>query len=333
MTGAAQRRRPGRAPYWVLGAHGQLAQEFLRVLGSQARGFDRGESRQLGDALSASGRPLPGSDARPQPDQREGGSNKRWPCHLELGDAAALERHLAAASPQVVINAAAFNQVDLAETRRQQALAANFTGPAQLARAAERHGFTLVHFSTDYVFGGDGLARPRTEADPPQPVNFYGYSKLLGEEAVLRSGARTLVARVAHLYGGESLSPGRANLVQRFLERARTGQPIQVTRGQMLNPTSVTDVVAAVLELLLRGAAGLFHLTGDGACTAEEFAAAVLQWSGLKAEIRLVERDQRAAPRAANTVLENRRLAAEGFPPMPHWRNSLAAYLKPRPNE
>lgn len=276
--------------YLVLGARGQLGQAFLKVLGSAARGVDRGE--------------------------------------LALSDSEAVERMLAAARPAVVINTAAFNQVDLAESRQQEALAANFQGPAQLAQAAARHGFTLVHFSTDYVFGGDSLTRPRIESDPPAPVNFYGYSKLMGEEAALRAGGNVLVARVAHLYGGESLTPGRANLVRRFVEQARAGQPLWVTRGQWLNPTSVTDVAAATLRLLEHGTTGLYHLTGAGACLTEEFARAVLQMAGLEAEIRTVERDTRPARRATNTALENWRLATEGFPPMPHWADSLPAYLQ-----
>ncbi|HUX66471.1 MAG TPA: NAD(P)-dependent oxidoreductase [Terriglobales bacterium] len=276
-------------PYVVLGAGGQLGQAFLQALGGQAVGLERAQ--------------------------------------LELGDAAALERALDPLAPEVVINTAAFNHVDLAEAQRQRALAANFLGPAQLARLARARGWRLLHFSTDYVFGGDGLARPRVESDPPAPVNFYGYSKLLGEEAVLRADPTALVARVAHLYGGPSLSPGRANLVQRFLEQARAGQPLWVTRGQTLNPTSVRDLVPASLRLLAAGAQGLFHLTGGGACDAEAFAREVLRLAGLEAEIRVVERDTRPAPRATYTVLENRRLADEGYPPLPPWRESLAAYV------
>ncbi|HVA63729.1 MAG TPA: NAD(P)-dependent oxidoreductase [Terriglobales bacterium] len=284
----AKRAQP---KYVVLGAGGQLGQAFLHALGARAVGLERAQ--------------------------------------LELGDAAALERTLDALEPEVVINTAAFNHVDLAETQRQRALAANFLGPAQLAGLAQARGWRLLHFSTDYVFGGDGggdgLARPRVESDAPAPVNFYGYSKLLGEEAVLRDDPTALVARVAHLYGGQSLSPGRANLVQRFLEQARAGQPLWVTRGQTLNPTSVRDLAPAALALLESGARGLFHLTGEGECGAEEFAREVLRLARLEAEVRVVERDIRPAPRALYTVLENRRLADEGFAPLPHWRDSLAA--------
>lgn len=282
----AKTRLAKRPNVVVLGAKGQLAQTFLAKLGSRATGWDRSQ--------------------------------------FDFAEPEALSQRLQAARPALVINCAAFNQVDLAETQRESALQANAAGPASLARAAAAQGFRLVHFSTDYVFGGDRLTRPRVEADPPAPVNFYGYSKLVGEEAVLREDRRALVLRVAHLFGGTSLSPGRANLVQRFLELARAGQPISVTEGQYLNPTEVHDIVAATLALVEGGETGLFHLTGEGECSAEEFVRATLELARLSTEIRRVERDNRPAPRARYTVLKNLRLGDRGYPPLRHWREALA---------
>ncbi|MGH9414886.1 MAG: SDR family oxidoreductase, partial [Terriglobales bacterium] len=183
------------------------------------------------------------------------------------------------------------------------------------------------HFSTDYVFGGDGLERARSENDAPAPVNFYGYSKLLGEQAVLRTSPQALVLRVANLYGGHSLSPGRVNLEQRFVELARAGQPIRIVRGQWLNPTSVRDIVPATLALLECGANGLFHLAGEGECGAGEFAREVCRRAGLRPKLHYVTGDERPARRAAMTVLANQRLARLGLPPLPHWRESLGLAL------
>ncbi|MGH9488286.1 MAG: SDR family oxidoreductase [Terriglobales bacterium] len=276
-----------RPEFVVLGARGRLAQEFLRVLGRRAAGLERAQ--------------------------------------LDIRDAAACARVLARLRPDVVVNCAAFNQVDLAETQHEQALTVNAAAPAHLAALAAGQDFRLVHFSSDYVFGGEGPRRPRRETDAPNPVNFYGYSKLLGEEAVLRSGAPALVLRVAHLYGGHSLAPGRQSLVERFLAQARVGQPITVVRGQVLNPTSVRDLVPAALTLLESGASGLFHLSGEGACSAAEFARTLCRLAGLSAKIRVVARDARPAPRAACTVLANARWNGAGLPALPGWRDSLAA--------
>jgi dTDP-4-dehydrorhamnose reductase len=281
---------PGGAEFVVVGARGQLGQAFLLTLGRRGLGFDRSQ--------------------------------------LTLGDAARTARVLRELRPRVVINCAACNQVDMAETRgRERALAANAVGPAQLAALAARHGFRLVHFSTDYVFGADGLRRPRTEKDEPAPLNFYGYSKLLGEQAVRAADPQALVLRVAHLYGGRSLSPGRENLVERFLALARAGRPIEATRDQYLNPTCVGDVVAATLKLVEQDASGLFHLTGEGECTVAEFARAVCRAAGVRAAIREVEADPRPAARPQYTVLANLRLAQLGFPLLPHWQVSLAQHI------
>ncbi len=272
----------------VLGARGQLGQAFLGHVGPAALGLDREQ--------------------------------------LELGDAAALERVLLPLGPRVVINASAYNDVDGAETHRRRALDANAGGPAQLARLARREGWRLVHFSTDYVFGGDGLNRPRTEADPPAPTNFYGYSKLLGEQGVLAADPTALVLRVAHLYGGPSLSPGRVSLADRFAGLARAGQPIIVTQGQWLNPTSVAEIVRRTLLLLERGQAGLFHCVG-GNCPVEDFVREILRLTGLTTIVRLAGQDARPARRALDTRLDNRRWHDLGLPPLPAWRDSLAAYL------
>ncbi len=274
--------------FLILGASGQLGQAFLRQLGDRAEPWLRSS------------------------------------CDLARPEAIALPEW----RPAAIINCAAFNDVDGAEAdHRDLAMAVNAEGPARLARLAADRAIPLLHFSTDYVFGGDALDRPRIETDPPAPVSHYGRSKLAGERAVLAIGGAALVVRVAHLYGGDSLAAGRVNLVRRWLERAHRGEPLLVTRGQHLNPTAVGPLVSACRQLLADGAAGLYHLAGAGGCTAEEFATALLRLAGVTTAIRLVELDDRPAPRARFTVLENRRWNHEGRPPLPPWPVSLTTYV------
>ena len=275
-------------PYVVLGAGGRLGGAFVTALGGEAVGLRRSEA--------------------------------------DFADAARLTATLRSLNPRIVINAAAYNLVDRAEEERREALAVNFSGPLGLAQLCRREGWGLVHFSTDYVFGDRPEHRPYVEDDPPAPATFYGFSKLMGEQAVLATWRQAMVLRVAHLIGGRSDNPQRQDLVERFLEQARTRGEVHVTSGQYLNPTAVADVVAATLELLRAGAAGLFHLTGGGQCTVAEFAAEVLRLSGRRAAIVTVD-DPRRTARPRYSVLDNRRLRGLGLAELPDWRQSLGPLL------
>ena len=271
-----------------------------------------GASGQLGGAFAASlgaaAAPLTRADA-------------------DFSDASALELLLRRLQPAAVINCAAHNQVDALESDIGPGLAANFFLPTTLARLAQRHGWKLVHFSTDYVFGAESERRtPYREEDRPAPVNRYGQSKLMGEQAVLTLAPRALVFRVAHLFG-ECPGSARKSLVTRFIERAQSGRPLLASDQQYLNPTRVGDIVPVVIALLRAGAQGLFHLTGEGQCSVAEFAAEVLRLAGQSARFE-DKMDPRPAPRAAYTVLENSRLHALGYPPLPHWQQALRAELR-----
>ena len=273
----------------VLGPTGQLGQTFLRHLGSSALGLGRDQ--------------------------------------IDFAQEGRLEAALQAAQPDVVINATAYNLVDLAETQRSEALAVNFAGPALLARICRRNGWPLLHYSTDYVFGEEGQERPYQEQDRPAPMNFYGLSKLMGEQAVLGLHPDALAFRVAHLFGGPAAA-NRQNLVLRFLQQAKNQQPLLASQRQWLNPTCVADIVTQSLAVLQSGRRGLYHLTGDGQCTAAEYAAEILRLAGVSGVIVEPGPEQRPARRPAYSVLDNRRLREEGLPPMPHWRDALRRYMQ-----
>ncbi|MHB8735647.1 MAG: SDR family oxidoreductase [Terriglobales bacterium] len=275
-------------PYVVLGAGGRLGGQFLVALRDRAVGLRHSEA--------------------------------------DLVDAARLEAVLLRLKPGVVINAAAYNFVDRAEEERAEALAVNFAGPHNLARLCQREGWRLVHFSTDYVFADRPERQPYSERDRPAPATFYGLSKLMGEQAVMAACQSALVLRVAHLYGGHTDNPLRLDLVQRFLEQARTQGVLQASQGQFLNPTAVQDVVAVTLALLETQATGLFHVTGGGQCSVKAFAAEVLRLGGKSATI-LETDDPRRTARPRYSVLDNQRLREVGLADLPDWRVSLQVLL------
>jgi dTDP-4-dehydrorhamnose reductase len=255
---------------------------------------------------------------------------------LDLADLAAVERTIAALDPEVVINAAAFNHVDDAEARADEAFRANALGPWALARATARRGALLVHFSTDYVF--DGLARePYGEDDPPAPLGVYGASKLAGER-LAATNPLSMVLRTSALYGEVGGGKGR-NFVETMLRLARERRTIRVVDDQRMSPTWADDLAAKTIELVLRWVStradellGLYHVTNAGDCSWFELATETLGLAGLDAAIEPISTAAYGAraPRPAYSVLARRRLERLGSDDLRPWRDALRDYLGQR---
>ena len=247
---------------------------------------------------------------------------------LDLTDAAAVKD--AVAGYDVVANAAAWTDVDGAETQEDAANAINGEAVRTLARACADSGARLLHPSTDYVFPGDAVA-PIAEDAPTAPINAYGRSKLLGEQAVLGLAPETgYVVRTAWLYGRHG-----KNFVATMLKLAEQREFVEVVEDQQGQPT--TTVALARQLLALGGAAldgrapaGVYHGTCSGATTWFGLARAAYELSGLDPErVRPITSDRfpRPAPRPAYSVLGHARWSAAGLEPMPQWRTALAEHL------
>ena len=237
--------------------------------------------------------------------------------------AAAFER----AKPTLLINCGAYTKVDLAEKETDQANAANAVGPGVLAGACRRHGAALVHFSTDYVFDGS-TRRPLRPDDPVGPQSAYGRSKLLGERAIQASPPpRWLIARTAWLYG-----PNGPNFVQTMVNVARAGKPLKVVNDQAGCPTYTFDLAAATLDLLDRGASGVWHVSNAGETTWFDFARAIFEEWGLtpdlqptsSAEWKATKPD--SAVRPGYSVFDLSPLQERLGRPMRPWRDALRDY-------
>jgi len=207
--------------------------------------------------------------------------------------------------PDIVINCAAYNAVDRAETEGDAAHAANVAGPAVVAAACRRTGASLVHFSTNFVFDGS-LDRPYVEADEPAPISAYGESKLAGERMVFGSGARVLVIRTAAVFGGPRSFP------RRILERATSADRIPVVGDQLINPTYARDLAEATLELVERDFTGIVHVVGGGCAGWDVFARAALEEFGVRTQVDSVptEAFPTAARRPRNGCLDTTRFHA-----------------------
>jgi len=227
-----------------------------------------------------------------------------------------------------VINCAAYNFVDKAESEPEAAFAVNAWGVRALATACRDLGCTLVHFSTDYVFGlEEGRNTPYQEDDAPGPVSVYGLSKLAGEYLVRSICPKHFVIRTCGLYGVWGSGGKGGNFVETMLRVAGQGKPLRVVADQICTPTYTVDLAVATASLIQTNRYGLAHLTSCGQTNWHEFARTIFELGGVKADLTPITTSEfgAAARRPACSVLGS----AKG-PPLRPWREALAAYLEER---
>src|SRR5262249_39719341 len=219
-----------------------------------------------------------------------------------------LRAALAEARPDVVINCAAYNFVDKAESEPAAAFAVTAGAVRDLARICCDIGCALVHFSTDYVFGLDETRQtPWAETDAPGPVSVYGLSKLAGEYLVRALCPRHFVVRTCGLYGVWGSGGKGGNFVETMLRFACQGKPLRVVADQTCPPTYPVDLADATSALLNPGRAGLYHVTNAGSCSWYEFARAIFGLEGLSPDVTPITSGEygAAARRPAYSVLAN----------------------------
>ena len=230
-----------------------------------------------------------------------------------------MEDVIARERPDVVFNCAAYNAVDRAETEKDAAFAVNADGPRNIAVACRRHGASMVHFSTNYVFDGS-TAEPYVESDEPSPLSAYGSSKAAGERYVLGVGTHVMVIRTAAVFGGRSGS----SFPEKILQRARSGEPVRVVSDQTVNPTYARDLAAAALELAEEGVAGIVHVVGRGCSSWDEVARVVLAESGVAAAVESISTAAFPAPARRP---QNGCLASIRFHELRPWQEAIREWV------
>lgn len=238
---------------------------------------------------------------------------------LDVTDAGAVASAVAEARPDVVINCAAYTDVDGAEAEPERAQLVNGEAAGVVAAAAPR----VVHVSTDYVFDGS-KTEPYLESDPVGPIGGYGRSKLAGERAVAAANPNHVIARTAWLFGVHG-----KNFVDTMLRVGAERGAAKVVDDQIGCPTYTGHLAAALLELAASEHTGVFHLAGGGRCSWYEFAGAIFERAGLAVDLEpcTTEEFPRPAPRPAWSVLGSERPEA---PRLPAWEEGLDAYLAER---
>ncbi|MCI0683622.1 MAG: dTDP-4-dehydrorhamnose reductase [Gemmataceae bacterium] len=238
-----------------------------------------------------------------------------------------------AARPAVVVNCAAYNAVDQAEKDVEGAFAVNAFAIRELALACRALDATLVHVSTNYVFGQDQSRRmPYEETDAPGPISAYAISKLAGEYFAQSFCPKHLVVRTTGLFGFPDRGGQPGNFVEKLIERARRGDKLRVVNDQELTPTAAADLAQAIVDLLRAGATGLYHFTNAGVCTWHQFACEALRLAGIDVEVEAVTSAAFAAParRPGYSVLACARYDGHNLPSRRSWQAALGEYMAKR---
>ncbi len=228
--------------------------------------------------------------------------------------------------PGIVVNCAAYTDVDGCESRPQWAHLVNALGPGLLAEVTRDLGAYLVHISTDYIFDGKkAVPSGYFEEDPASPQNVYGRTKWEGEQLVRQANPDHLILRTGWLYGINGRSFPRAILAQ-----ALKGGPLKVVQDQFGSPTWSRTLGSQMSTLIKAGVTGTVHVTAHGYCSWFDFACRLIQLAGMSVEIRPCTSAEfpRPAKRPANSILEKRRLMDLGLDRMNTWEEGLEQFVK-----
>jgi len=237
---------------------------------------------------------------------------------LDVADPGAVEEVLGAHAPDLVVNAAAYTNVDGCETEGDLAYAVNALGPRNLAQACGRLGSELLHVSTNYVFDGEA-DRPYEPFDLPNPISAYGRTKLAGEELVRGLTSRWYIVRSAGVYGRGH------NFVRTMLRLGAERDTLKVKDDEFISPTYARDLAEGIAEILEAGRYGLYHLTNAGSCSWYEFTREIFRLAGIEAEVVPIPASEYPLPaaRPANGVL-----SSLGSFELRRWEEALVDYLE-----
>lgn len=226
--------------------------------------------------------------------------------------------------PEAVIHAAAYTNVDLAETEQDAAFQINATGSRNIAVAAERVGAKLCYVSTDYVFDGNSPL-PYNEYDQTNPLGIYGKSKRAGEHVVQTLSTRYYIVRTSWLYGQYG-----HNFVKTMLRLSCDKDRLTVVHDQIGSPTYTVDLCHFLNELIQTEKYGIYHASNTGSCTWYEFAEAIFKESEISVQLHpcTTEEFPRPAPRPRYSVLDHMSIRTNNFQEFRHWNDALRAFLR-----
>jgi dTDP-4-dehydrorhamnose reductase len=242
---------------------------------------------------------------------------------LDITNLVAVKEYINEFKPDIVINPAAYTNVDGCESNEDLAFKVNSIGARNIARACEEVKAKLIHVSTDYVFPGNGQVAYR-EYDITNPASVYGKTKLLGEEYIKQFCSKYFIVRTAWLYGYNG-----KNFVKTIMKVAKERGHLDVVDDQRGNPTNAEDLVYHILKLVLTEEYGIYHCTGKGECSWYDFACKIVEYAGVECTVSPVTSEQfkRTAERPSYSSLDNMMLRCTVGDDMREWEEALKEFI------
>ena len=242
---------------------------------------------------------------------------------IDITDSKAVENLVAESRADGVIHCAAYTNVDLAESEKELCRKINVDGTLNIARSCRNHDIPLLFTSTDYVFSGEGNTPFETDSDKA-PCNFYGESKLGGENAVIENCDKYFILRISWVFGENG-----KNFVKTMLRLAETKSEINVVADQIGSPTYTKDLAVLICQMIKTDKYGVYHATNEGFCSWADFAEKIMEYSVLPVKINRISSDEykSAAVRPLNSRLSKKSLDKAGFCRLPDWQDALKRFL------
>lgn len=241
----------------------------------------------------------------------------------DITNEAQVENLIAESNADAVIHCAAYTNVDLAESEREICRKINVDGTLNIAKACQNSGIKMLYISTDYVFSGNGEVAFETDS-PKAPCNFYGESKLGGENAVTENCEKYFIVRISWVFGENG-----KNFVKTMLRLSKERESLTVVCDQVGSPTYTKDLSKLLCNMIETEKYGVYHATNEGYCSWAEFASKIMELSGAETKIIPIPSSEykSAAVRPSNSRLSKKSLDENGFEHLPHWENALGRYL------
>lgn len=242
---------------------------------------------------------------------------------MDITDAAAVSKGITEAKVDAVIHCAAYTAVDKAEENVDVARLVNKTGTENIAVVCKELDIPMMYISTDYVFNGEGT-RPWEPDDLREPLNVYGQTKYEGELAVTENVEKFFIVRIAWVFGING-----HNFVRTMLNLAKTHDHLTVVNDQAGSPTYTFDLARLLVDMIETDRYGFYHATNEGFCTWYEFACEIFKIAGISIDVKPVTSDQYPTPakRPHNSRMSKKKLAENGFTPLPAWQDALMRYI------